>query len=285
VPASSIIAAVSKPEPNHENAGEASGPLWRNADLADPHATPDKAVRVRRMFGNIADSYDLNNRLHSLGRDQAWRRRAVELCRVKSTDIVLDVACGTGDLTLAFAGARPKRAIGLDFAHPMLRIADRKRAEAGLPAASSEDRPDGSARRTPVHFGGGDALRLPLADRSVDVVSIAFGIRNVADPAAAIREFHRVLRPGGRVCILEFSVPGQPLLHKLYQFYFNHVMPRTASWISRDRTGAYRYLPESVNTFLGREEMAELMRRAGFLAITQTPMTFGIAVAYLGRRN
>jgi demethylmenaquinone methyltransferase/2-methoxy-6-polyprenyl-1,4-benzoquinol methylase len=133
-----------------------------------------------------------------------------------------------------------------------------------------------------VRFVTGDAQALPLPDACCDVVSIAFGIRNVADPAVAIREFFRVLRPGGRLIILEFSLPTNPLLRGLYNFYFRKILPRTATFISGDKTGAYKYLPESVNTFIGREQMAGMMRDAGFADVTQHPMTFGVCVAYRG---
>ena len=268
----------------HDSRNE-SEPAWSGEDLADdPHAKADKASRVRRMFAAIAGSYDLNNRVHSMGRDQAWRRKAVAMCNVRSTDVVLDAACGTGDLSLAFAAERPRRVIGLDFTHEMSVLAERKSGRMAGAEASAMPR-HGRTGRPRVSFADGDALRLPVADRRVDVVSIAFGIRNVADPAAAVREFYRVLRPGGRLCILEFSLPTNPVMRRLYDFYFHHVMPRTATLISGDRSGAYKYLPRSVNTFLGRPEMVEMMRRAGFTAITQTPMTFGIAVAYFGRRT
>lgn len=239
-------------------------PAWRDEDLANPHAKADKAARVQKMFSAIAASYDLNNRLHSMWQDQAWRRKAVKLCQVKPSDVVLDVACGTGDLSLAFAAAGAKRVLGVDFTHNMTRIAEQKKHAA------------------PAAFMDGDAMRLPVQDQSVDIVSIAFGIRNVADPGLAIREFHRVLRPGGRVCILEFSLPTNPLMRGMYNFYFKHVMPRTATLISGDRSGAYKYLPQSVNTFLGREQMVGMLTDAGFTNVTQTPMTFGIAVAYVG---
>ena len=133
-----------------------------------------------------------------------------------------------------------------------------------------------------IRYINGDAQALPLPDACCDVVSIAFGIRNVADPAAAIREFFRVLRPGGRLIILEFSLPTNPVLRGLYNFYFRQVLPRTATLISGDKTGAYKYLPESVNTFLGREQMMAMMRAAGFEQVEQFPMTFGVCVCYRG---
>jgi len=273
-----MIAEVNaSPQPVESTQNEPE-PAWREGELSNPHAVADKARRVQRMFSAIADSYDLNNRLHSLWRDQAWRRKAVRLCAVQAGDVVLDVACGTGDLSLAFADAKPRRVIGLDFTHNMVRLAEQKR-NGRLMRRGGDDRP------TPVTFTDGDATRLPLPDASVDVVSIAFGIRNVAQPKAAVREFARVLRPGGRLCILEFSIPTNPLLRGAYLFYFRHIMPRTATLIARDRSGAYRYLPQSVNTFLGREQMVDMMHDAGFAQIRQHAMTFGIAVAYIGVRS
>src|SRR5262245_36566837 len=153
------------------------------------------------MFAAIARSYDLNNRVHSLGRDQAWRRKAVRLCVVKSSDRVLDVACGTGDLTNAFAESGVASVTGLDFTEEMLEIAQRK----------SVRREDASGGRVPQYVQG-DAMNLPFESASFDVVSIAFGIRNVADPAQALREFRRVLGPGGRLVVLEFSRPRNPLI-------------------------------------------------------------------------
>jgi demethylmenaquinone methyltransferase/2-methoxy-6-polyprenyl-1,4-benzoquinol methylase len=264
---------VNQPPISGGAAGASGEPAWRDDQLHNPHAVVDKAQRVQQMFSAIAGSYDLNNRLHSMWQDQAWRRKAVRLCGVKPSDMVLDVACGTGDLSLAFADAGPRRVVGIDFTHNMVRIAELKRNQGHHP------------QRPPIGFGDGDAMRLPIGDASVDVVSIAFGIRNVADPAAAMREFARVLRPGGRVCILEFSLPTNPVMRGLYNFYFKHIMPRTATLISRDRSGAYKYLPQSVNTFLGRPQMVAMMEAAGFRDVKQTPMTLGIAVAYLGLKG
>ena len=247
------------------SATEATSPVWNDALLADPHAVADKRSRVRRMFAAIAPSYDLNNRLHSLWMDQYWRRQAVKLADLKPTDEVVDVACGTGDLALKFAAALPSssQVTGIDFTFEMLPIALRK----------------GPGR---MAWLNGDAMRLPLADASCDVVSIAFGIRNVADPAAAIGEFYRILRPGGRLIILEFSLPTNRVLRGLYNLYFRQVLPRTATLISGDKTGAYRYLPESVNTFISREKMAGMMAAAGFADARQAPLTFGVCVCYRG---
>jgi demethylmenaquinone methyltransferase/2-methoxy-6-polyprenyl-1,4-benzoquinol methylase len=240
-------------------------PAWTDESLADPHAVADKAKRVERMFAAIAPSYDLNNRLHSLGRDQAWRKAAVRAAAVQPGDVVLDVACGTGDLTLAFADRSPaKRVIGMDFTYNMLAVAKRK---------------GGSC-----YYAAADAMNLPLPDACVDVVSIAFGIRNVADPAKAIAEFHRVLRPGGRMIILEFTLPRHALLRKLYLFYFNHIMPRTAALIARDRSGAYRYLPRSVGTFIEREQLVAQFQQHSFTDVTTTSLTCGIAALYRGMK-
>jgi demethylmenaquinone methyltransferase/2-methoxy-6-polyprenyl-1,4-benzoquinol methylase len=260
-------------------------PTWTDRDLGDPHGAAGKAQRVQAMFAAIAHSYDLNNRLHSLWRDQAWRRAAVRAANLRPGEAVLDVACGTGDLALAFARAGAGQVIGVDFTIEMLRIAQAKatkrRSDEATKGSDAAALPP-SAFRLPPFFLAGDALRLPIADASVDIVSIAFGIRNVADPAAALREFHRVLRPGGRVVVLEFSLPESRMWRRLYQFYFNQVLPRTATWIARDRTGAYKYLPRSVSTFIDRQGMLAAMRMAGFADATMRRLTLGIAVVYRG---
>ena len=131
-------------------------------------------------------------------------------------------------------------------------------------------------------YANGDAQSLPLLNESANVVSIGFGIRNVQDPFAALKEFHRILRPGGRAIILEFSLPTNTLLRGLYNFYFRQILPRTATLISGDKTGAYKYLPESVNTFITRDRMVQMMRDAGFENVEQFPMTFGVCVCYRG---
>jgi demethylmenaquinone methyltransferase/2-methoxy-6-polyprenyl-1,4-benzoquinol methylase len=272
----------------------AQAPAWDDALLQNPHTVADKRGRVQRMFAAIAPSYDLNNRLHSLWMDESWRKRAVKLAAVLPSDRVVDVACGTGDLTLRFAQALSDAAnsgpglryrvvpprdqvLGIDFTYEMLPLARRKAAARPVKGVGGEH-----TLASLAQFTCGDAMALPLPDASADVVSIAFGIRNVADPATAVREFFRVLRPSGRLVILEFSLPTNALLRGLYNFYFRKILPRTATLVSGDRTGAYKYLPESVNTFIGREQMMTMMRDAGFTQVEQHPMTFGVCVCYRG---
>ncbi|QOI99775.1 MAG: bifunctional demethylmenaquinone methyltransferase/2-methoxy-6-polyprenyl-1,4-benzoquinol methylase UbiE [Phycisphaeraceae bacterium] len=245
-------------------------PAWTDAELASPHRHEAKADKVRGMFAAIARSYDLNNRVHSLWRDQAWRRFAVRTASPAPTDRVLDVACGTGDLTQAFARAGAAEVIGLDFTPAMLDVA-REKARA-LPTAEASR----------VRYMGGDAQQLPFPDASFDIVSIAFGIRNVADPGRALAEFARVLRPGGRLVVLEFDRPSFAPLRWFNDFYCGWVMPRTATAISRDTSGAYRYLPASVGTFMTRREMEDAVRAAGFTDVTSRGLTLGICVCYRG---
>ena len=243
-------------------------PAWSSDELsADPHARDDKAGKVQRMFAAIAGSYDINNRIHSFGLDQRWRRKLVGLAGDLSGKRVLDVACGTGDLAEAFAMAGPEHVEGIDFTPEMLDIARNRSVKTG---ASS------------LTWRVGDAMALDVPDRSVDVVSIAFGLRNVLKPEAALAEFKRVLRPGGKVLVLEFSEPTNPLIRGCNRLYTNHIMPFTASIIARDRSGAYRYLPKSVETFLSPAQIQAALERSGFKNVRQIPMTFGVCVAYLG---
>lgn len=247
-------------------------PAWSRSDLStDPHSNPEKAERVRRMFGAIAHRYDLNNRIHSFGRDQAWRRAAVRAARVRPEDDVLDVACGTGDLTRAFADAGAHSVTGVDFTPEMLSIARTRRL-----------RPRRRHEKAPpvIRYMLGDAMALPFEDARFDIVSIAFGIRNVTDPAKALREFRRVLRPGGRLIILEFGRPSVAPVAWANDLYCRVVMPRTATLISRDRSGAYHYLPRSVETFLSRDEMKRAIAEASFQQISDRALTLGVCVCY-----
>jgi len=240
-----------------------TAPSWTARELAAPHTQADKPARVQSMFDAIAPSYDLNNRVHSLWRDQAWRRAAVRAAQVQAGQDVLDVACGTGDLTQALARRTQAKAVtGLDFTAGMLEVARVKQA-----------RDPDLARITYIQ---GDAMALPFADASFDALTIAFGIRNVQHPDRALAEFHRVLRPGGRLVILEFHRPRNPLVRWFNGVYAGHIMPRTATLLARDKSGAYRYLPKSVGSFMDAEQLRAEVARAGFADATVRPLTMGI---------
>jgi len=172
--------------------------------------------------------------------------------------------------------------LGVDFTYEMLPLAREKSGHVFFEIDLDRAKELANARRANVAFINAHAQSLPLPDACCDVVSIAFGIRNVQDPAAALREFRRVLRPGGRAIVLEFSLPTNRALRAMYNFYFRQILPRTATLISGDKTGAYKYLPESVNTFITRQKMAQMMRDAGFDNVEQFPMTFGVCVCYRG---
>jgi demethylmenaquinone methyltransferase/2-methoxy-6-polyprenyl-1,4-benzoquinol methylase len=241
-------------------------PVWTPQALErNPHADAEKARKVQAMFAAIARSYDLNNRLHSFFQDQRWRRAAVAAAGVAPGARVLDVACGTGDLSEAFADARAA-VTGVDFTPEMLDVARHKGAARA-----------GSAR---VTYARGDAMALEFPDASFDVVSIAFGIRNVAEPTRALREFRRVLRPGGRLVVLEFAEPANALVRWGSNLYTRRIMPWTASLVARDRSGAYHYLPRSVSTFQTPAEFAAGLRAAGFADCAATPLTMGICVLH-----
>ena len=253
-------------------APDTASKAWSPQELAqDPHQSAEKAGKVRAMFASIAGSYDLNNRLHSFGRDQAWRRRAVQLAGLKPGDAVLDVACGTGDLTEAFVRAGAGEVVGGDFTPEML---ERARDKAGQ--FPEEHRP------SYVHA---DAMDLDQPDGHFDVVSIAFGIRNVTDPSVALAEFARVLKPGGRLVILEFAEPRFAPVRWANRLYCSKIMPWTASLVARDGSGAYQYLPRSIETFLSATELASLVEKAGLRVVEQVHMTLGVCVATLAVRD
>lgn len=248
-------------------------PIWETPDLKSPHTRSDKADAVQKMFSAIAPSYDLNNRVHSFGRDQAWRKYAVKAAGAKPGDTIIDIACGTGDLTEAFAQSPSTKVIGIDFTPAMLDVA----------RAKLRKRPPQMIRR--VEYREGDAMSLAVDSGTANVVSIAFGIRNVSEPAKAIGEFFRILKPGGRLVILEFDRPRVAPMSWAYDFYCGWLMPRTATLLSRDKSGAYRYLPASVGTFMTRDEMKATLAAAGFTNISAKPLTFGICICYRAEKK
>jgi demethylmenaquinone methyltransferase/2-methoxy-6-polyprenyl-1,4-benzoquinol methylase len=224
------------------------------------------------MFDAIARRYDALNHILSIGLDRRWRRRGVAALALSGRERVLDVCCGTGDLSVEAMTSRHGRAgdvVGLDFAGEMLRVARLKMQRLAL-----------SGR---VRLVRGDATRLPLGPDSVDAAMIAFGIRNVVDPAAACREIHRVLRAGGRLMILEFGMPRLPGVSSLYRAYFRYLLPRIGGLVSK-HGDAYAYLPASVNEFPPPPEFARLLEACGFTGVEHRAMTFGIVSLFVGRR-
>ncbi len=247
---------------------------WSAEDLrGNPHEAIDKARRVESMFASIAGRYDLNNRVHSLWRDQAWRRRAAMLARIGPEDDVLDMACGTGDLSEILAQCRPRSVLGMDFTEAMLEIAQRK--------ARRKARSNGVPAPT---FRWGDAMEIDLPDESVDVVTIAFGLRNISSPQTAVGEFARILRPGGRLVVLEFSTPRNPLVRLLNAAYTQYIMPVTATLLSGDRSGAYRYLPRSVSMFADPAALAKMIAAGGLAVRQQVPQSLGICTITVATR-
>lgn len=230
---------------------------------------PPSRQDVWRMFDRIAHRYDLLNRLLSFRQDVAWRKRLARLLPDRPDLRVLDLATGTGDvlLSLHHNSGRVQSGVGVDMAGKMLAIGHEKIAARDLSKT--------------LRMVRGDAMTIAFDDASFDAVTIAFGIRNVLDVCEALREMRRVLRPGGRALVLEFSLPGNALFRAGYLFYFRHVLPRIGGLISGD-SYAYRYLNETVESFPYGEAFCALMRDAGFADVRAHPLTFGIATIYEG---
>jgi demethylmenaquinone methyltransferase / 2-methoxy-6-polyprenyl-1,4-benzoquinol methylase len=233
------------------------------------HSAPmPAAAEVRSMFASVARSYDRANQVLSLGMHHRWRRAAVRASGAAPGDRVLDCATGTGDLAIEFRRAvgAAGEVIGADFCEEMLALGPAKAARAGAP----------------VRFEVADLLALPYADGAFDVVSVAFGIRNVEDPARGMREMARVARPGGRVVVLEFGQPGGALFGPLFRWYSRVVLPRIGGWIS-GRRAAYEYLDRTASSFPAGEAFTDLMRATGrFRHVRALPLTGGVAYVYVG---
>jgi demethylmenaquinone methyltransferase/2-methoxy-6-polyprenyl-1,4-benzoquinol methylase len=221
---------------------------------------------VRGMFGRVAGRYDLANHLLSMNIDKLWRARTVKRVRPvldRPAARVLDICCGTGDLVLALS--KHHSVLGSDFCHPMLVIARDKVGERRAPAALFES----------------DALALPLRDQSLDLLTVAFGFRNLANYEAGLAEMRRVLRPGGMVAILEFTNPPNAVFGAFYNLYSRRVLPWIGGLISGSRD-AYQYLPESVRKFPDAPQLAAKLEDAGFNRVSYEYMTGGIVALHLG---
>ncbi len=230
-------------------------------------------ARVQEMFRQIAPRYDAMNHLLSMNIDRYWRFRAVRKLDLQSGLPVLDTCTGTGDLALSIAKHAPEGVdvVGTDFCNAMLDIAREKRLQPG----------DGAK---PVEFLEADSQALPFADDMFQCVTVAFGLRNVADTDLGLREMLRVCRPGGQVLILEFSRPTMVGLKQSYNFYFKHILPRLGQLFARNDKSAYEYLPESVGQFPDGQALADRMIIAGMHEVEFTPLTFGVATIYLGKK-
>ena len=233
--------------------------------------TVDKSdTRVRQMFGQIAPKYDRMNHLLSMNVDRYWRWRTVRLVNPEGRRPILDVCTGTGDLALAFCkrtgGVTP--IVAADFSREMLEVAERKTRHAGINGQ--------------LTFVEADAQHLPFPDNHFQIVSVAFGLRNIADTDLGLREMTRVCTPGGRVAVLEFSMPTWQPLKATYGWYFRHVLPRIGQMLARNDNHAYDYLPASVGEFPAGDALAERMRAAGLSQVEYRPLTLGIATLYIG---
>jgi demethylmenaquinone methyltransferase/2-methoxy-6-polyprenyl-1,4-benzoquinol methylase len=242
--------------------------LTRSQSVQTVDKSPD---RIAAMFDAIARRYDLLNHVLSAGLDTRWRARAVRELHLASDARVLDLCTGTGDLAIAASRAAPQaRILGVDFAGAMLRLGLDK-----LRARALEGR---------ISLVQGDATRIPIRSGWADAATIGFGIRNVSDPTAALRELARVLAPGGRLAILEFGEPRIPAVRSVYNWYFRTVLPRLGRLISKHQS-AYSYLPASVGSFPPPAEFAATISSQGFTDVRAVPISFGIVYLYTATRR
>ena len=227
-----------------------------------------KDYQVKRMFESIAFSYDFQNSFLSLRRDSYWRRVMAQSLRLPGEALVLDMATGTGEVAVEICRHHPQaRVIGVDFSPKMLMVGRRKGK-----FKKFNDR---------IHISLGDGRQLPLRSDSFEAATIAFGIRNIEEREQALREFYRVLKPGGQLLIMEFDIPDDPLLGTLYRLYFDYLLPPLGNWLSRTDY-AYSYLATSVHGFPTEKDFLWEMGRAGFTSLGIKKLTYGIAKIFRG---
>lgn len=234
--------------------------------------TVDKSnARVQQMFGEIAPNYDRMNHLLSMNVDHYWRWRTTRLVPPVGDAPILDCCTGTGDLAFAYhRAAQGKVKIeATDFCPEMLAIGEQKRLRRKVEGIS---------------FREADSQQLPFPDNHFQIVSVAFGLRNIADTDRGLRELTRVCRPGGKVAVLEFSMPTWQPMKLFYGLYFRYVLPRLGQLFAKNKSEAYAYLPESVGQFPMGEELCQRMRQAGLATTKFYPLTFGIATLYVGQK-
>ncbi len=248
-------------QPSEQPSASTQALAKRSGDQAPPPEV------IQGMFAKVADHYDLVNEVTSLGIDRSWRRKAVQLASVTREGKVLDLAAGTGDLTLEMARqAQPAMVVSSDFVSRMLELGKKKAANYKGP--------------TQITFQVADAMKLPYKDNSFDAVTIGFGVRNIADRQAHFKEAWRVLKPGGRYVMLEFGKPALPPFRVLYNFYLRHVVPLWGGVLGRDRA-AYQYLNESIRGFPGQRAIGEELSHAGFTHFEWHTLTLGICTVFV----
>lgn len=240
-----------------------------------PVSAPAKeSARISGMFDAIAERYDFLNHLLSAGLDKRWRKQAIDVLQLTGRETLLDLCTGTADLAIAATTGerRANRVVGVDFSAAMLQIGKAKiGGPAGAPAST-------------ITLIRADAMRIPLRDATVDATTIGFGIRNVEQPGIACRDIARVLRPGGTLVVLEFSLPRSSALRNFYLWYFRQILPLIGRLISK-HPSAYTYLPASVEAFPSPEEFCQQLRDAGFGTVRAVPLTFGIVYMFVAVKD
>ncbi|MBP8850982.1 MAG: bifunctional demethylmenaquinone methyltransferase/2-methoxy-6-polyprenyl-1,4-benzoquinol methylase UbiE [Breznakibacter sp.] len=232
-------------------------------------SSDSKKTQVAMMFNNIAHRYDFLNHLLSMGVDKIWRRRAIRLLKDLKSPRVLDIATGTGDLAIVALRLKPSEVVGLDLSKEMLKVAQVKINRKGVADI--------------IKLMAGDSENLPFEDNSFDAITVAFGVRNFENLNKGLSEMSRVLKPGGKVVVLEFSNPDKFPIKQIYGFYFKYVLPFWGGLFSKDKA-AYTYLPESVKAFPEGENFENEMKRANIKPIKRFKQTFGVATIYFGEK-
>ncbi len=228
-----------------------------------------KKEQVAKMFDNISHRYDFLNHFLSLGIDRAWRKKAIGFLKQTPPRTILDVATGTGDFAIQALSLDPEKITGVDISEGMLEVGRKKIRERSL-----ENR---------IELKYGDSENLPFPENNFDAVTVAFGVRNFENLETGIREIYRVLKPGGRIVVLEFSKPRKFPFKQIYNFYFNNILPRIGRMVSSDKA-AYTYLPESVGAFPDGADFLRILNNIGFNATQCKALTFGISSIYTGTK-
>ena len=234
------------------------------------HQGKEKKAYVEKMFNDISKRYDLFNTLSSLGIDRYWRGKLAGTFKLNKTNKLLDVATGTGDVIFSLYRRYKVSCVGVDIAYKMIKLANIKKE---IKKISNDD----------IEFIIGDAENLNFPDDSFDALTISFGFRNLGDYDKGLSEFYRVLKPGGKIAILEFSKSTSSWFRPLFNFYFNKIIPIIGAMLARK--DAFLYLPESVDNFLSRDDVCNRMKERGFLDVTYNDYTFGVATIYVGIKS